>query len=330
MIRHPHVGLGGVTFWTPGGGVLLPYRSGVGPYPRVAVFDMANQLRYRGEAPETFADSFTYANTGGAPLEMVDSDGVTKTQPHNFLLQSSDLTSTWLTGGSLTIDGEDQVTYMAATADNLRQFVEPPLGPTYTTSLDIWSTTDAGEQVQAQLIVTGAPNGLFNITLASEATRVSFDTETDGGTGALLWRLQNNVDGLAKVVHVDNLCLHQSPMVLNPDTGTDCVPTTTDPIFLPRLSHYADLGSGLENAGLLLDTANETFTLDVDPGVYDVEVVSADGAVTRLAGEVVTDGFAIPVSGVISYVGFFPLNSFTLAMGNIPLTLGGGEEIILD
>jgi hypothetical protein len=285
------------------GNPLSDYAADNGALPGM-VYDFKRAKLFTGTAPvELVSSHYTYANTSGGVLEMVDSDGATKSQPHNFLLQSSDLTASWLTGGSLTIDGEDQVTYTAATADNVRQFVEPPLGPTYTTSLDIWSTTDAGEQVQAQLIVTGVPNGLLGITLASEATRVSFDTETDGGTGTLLWRLQNNVDGLAKVVRVNNLCVHQSPMVLNPDTGTDCVPTTTAIAYMARNGHYVDS----QRAGLLFDTADETMSLDeVSDGTYDIQVVENDGTVNTHLAEAVSGGYDLANTGVVSHVAFFP------------------------
>jgi hypothetical protein len=286
-----------------GGGPLDRYAADNGALPGM-VYDFKRALLFTGtERGDLTSDDYTYANTSGGVLEMVDSDGATKSQPHNFLLQSSDLTSTWLTGMSLTIDGEDQVTYTAATADNLRQFVTPPVGPTYTYSLDIWSTTDAGEQVQAQLFVTGVPNGLLDITLTSEATRVSLGTETDGGTEITLFRIQNNIDGLAKVVHVDNLCLYKSPMVLNPDTGTDCVPTTTAIAYMARNGHYVDS----QRAGLLFDATDETMSLDEVPnGTYDIQVVENDGTVNTHLAEAVSGGYDLADTGVVSHVAFFP------------------------
>jgi hypothetical protein len=102
------------------------------------VYDFKRALLFTGtERGDLTSDDYTYANTSGGVLEMVDSDGDTKSQPHNFFLQSSDLTATWLAGGSLTIDGEDQVTYTAATADNVRQPLALTPGATYTSSLDI-------------------------------------------------------------------------------------------------------------------------------------------------------------------------------------------------
>jgi hypothetical protein len=287
-----------------GGGPLARYAADNGALPTVMVYDFKRALLFTNtERGDLTSDDYTYANTSGGVLEMVDSDGATKAQPHNFLLQSSDLTSNWLTGGSLTIDGEDQVTYTAATADNLRQFVTPPVGPTYTYSLDIWSTTDAGEQVQAQLFVTGVPNGLLDVTLASEATRVSLGTETDGGTEITLFRIQNNVDGLAKVVHVDNLCLYKSPMVLNPDTGSDLVPTTTAIAYMARNGHYVDS----QRAGLLFDTTDETMSLDEVPnGTYDIQVVENDGTVNTHLAEAVSGGYDLADTGVVSHVAFFP------------------------
>jgi hypothetical protein len=287
-----------------GGGPLARYAADNGALPTVMVYDFKRALLFTGtERDALTSDDYTYANTSGGVLEMVDSDGATKSQPHNFLLQSSDLTATWLTGGSLTIDGEDQVTYTAATADNVRQFLSLTPGATYTSSLDIWSTTDAGEQVQAQLFVTDAANGTLDITLASAATRVSFDTDTAGGTDITLWRMQNNLDGLAKVVRVDNLCLHLSPMVLNPDTGTDLVPTTTAIAYMARNGHYVDS----QRAGLLFDATDETMSLDEVPnGTYDIQVVESDGTVNTHLAEAVSGGYDLADTGVVSHVAFFP------------------------
>jgi hypothetical protein len=286
------------------GNPLARYAAGNGALPSVMVYDFKRALLFTGtERGDLTSDDYTYANTSGGVLEMVDSDGATKSQPHNFFLQSSDLTATWLAGGSLTIDGEDQVTYTAATADNVRQLLALTPGATYTSSLDIWSTTDAGEQVQAQLFVTDIPNGLFNITLSSEATRVSFDTDTAGGTDITLFRIQNNVDGLAKVVHVDNLCLHLSPMVLNLDTGTDLVPTTTAIAYMARNGHYVDS----QRAGLLFDATDETMSLDEVPnGTYDIQVVENDGTVNTHLAEAVSGGYDLADTGVVSHVAFFP------------------------
>jgi hypothetical protein len=291
-----------------GGGVspLAAYASGNGALPTIAVHDLRAGRAWTGETEVDLSTVFTYVNASGAALAMVDSDGVTKAQPHNLLLQSSNLAQTWLPGGAAVIDGSDQVSFTAATADNLRQLLELTPGGIYTTSLDIWSVTNAGEDVQVQLFVTGVANGLLDVTLSDTPTRVSLDTDTAGGTDMPLWRLQNNLDGLAKTIRVRAASLYISPMVNNPTRGDDHVPTTTAPAFLPRLGHHVDLGAGLERVGLLFAGASETYTAtNVPDGTFDIEIVEADGTVTPFHSVPVTGGYSLSNDGNIAEIRVF-------------------------
>ena len=219
------------------------------------VFDFKQNYYRTGGTETTLSSAITHTRAGQAT--MVDSDGLLKWAPHNFLTYSSDFTNSSYSKGNVTIGSDnivapdgtttaDTVTatgssYIQGTLNSADTSIEYTLSvwmkvPSGTTSVDM-GNIDAGVYITKTVTTDWQ---LFSVTQTPSATtrypRVFRKTSGD------------------VTVHIWGAHLYRSDlggMANNSATGDSYVPTTSSAVYLPRVGHHVYNGSAWVNEGIL-------------------------------------------------------------------------------
>jgi hypothetical protein len=273
---------------------LGPYAAGNGALPTEKVYDFRRALLFTGAVPVGLVSShYTYANTSGGVLEMVDSDGVTKAQPHNFAVASEAFDAVYWGKLNCTITanqttdpdggtGADLIT--DDVVDNVHYVQDAiSLAPAELLSIGVCAKADTLDWL---LLRASFQTGWFDLANGALGTNPSFNL-TDGamtslGGGWYLCRADTTTlnptlrigsttgDGVVTYagsgqgIYLWGAFAHLQGMVNNPDRGDEYVPNAslTAAAFMARNGHYVDS----QRAGLLFDATDETMSLDEVPG----------------------------------------------------------------
>ena len=248
------------------------------------LLDFKNSVYKVGGSDSTLADSVTHTRAGQAT--MVDSDGLLKWSPHNFLTYSSDFTDSSYSKSNVTIGGDnivapdgtttaDTVTatgssYIQGTLNSANTSIEYTLSvwmkvPSGTTSVDM-GNIDAGVYVTKTVTTDWQ---LFSVTQTPSATtrypRVF--RKTSGDVTVHIWGAHAYRSDLGGMVN-------------NPSqpTGFETyVPTTSSAVYAPRVGHHVYNGSAWVNEGILHESEAKTnlaYPSDISGGSWTGEVWS--------------------------------------------------------
>lgn len=207
-----------------------------------------NYFRLKG-VRSTFDEVFTHTRTG--PATLVDRDGVLKWTAHNFVKNSDDLGgSGWVLspvsggtrdGATLTLTGAENYVYFNHNGtipeldDTAVTFAMEVVCDQTVSDVPIRVTDSLdGSQYEGLLdLVAGVSQTIrFTATFGSSSLEIGLDSRNaviPGGS-----------DQFGYAVTFSKVRVYRAdlPMVNNPETGDDYVPTTTAARALPRLHNY--------------------------------------------------------------------------------------------
>ena len=296
------------------------------------VFDFTGNVFKTGGGISTFSNSITHARAGNAT--MTDADGLLKWAPHNLLIRSEE-TNVWgQTGaGSIVVDNAvaPDGTTTAATftigSTNFHRYIRS-FG-TYTTgdkiTYSFWVRSDTVTTLPVGINggANQANNTIFgSLTVTSTWQLVEFEFTVLGDDNSIYYIIgkqpHNPVNcqlGDVEIWHPHAYRSSLGGMVNNPSqpTGFETyVPTTSSPVYLPRVGHHIYNGSAWVNEGILHeseartnlathsnDFGNLAYQLWIHSGVTFTpnSAISPDGTTNATKLDMASNGFSRKLTG---------------------------------
>ena len=261
------------------------------------VFDFKQNYYRTGGTETTLSPAVTHARAGQAT--MVDSDGLLKWAPHNLVTYSEDFTnSSWTKNnvsitanattapdGTLTADlitensatGRHRVYNQINSLEGTRSCFFKYAGSTQWVSVTSGSNTASWVNIQTGVLgtigsgtttsVTDHGDGWYELSVYKDGASIyaiynlaNADGATsytgDGTSGAYIWGAHAYRSDLGGMVN-------------NSETGNSYVPTTSSPVYAPRVGHYVYNGSAWVNEGILHESEARTNLLTHSNGFTD-------------------------------------------------------------
>ena len=324
------------SYWDAREGTLSSYA--VNNFDPKLVFDFTGNVFKTGGVASTLANSVTHARAGQAT--MVDSDGLIKWAPHNLFKSSENYNLNGWYRNQYTVTPNNDIAPDGTTTANLVSTTDVSAsylmddGTAFTNignyTIKFWAKANTGvSTLRIWTWMLGGSAGssgqtTFNLTNEWQLLEINPTITTAGqpriridqpGTGAssfYLWgahAYRSNLGG----------------MVNNPSqpTGFETyVPTTSSPVYLPRLGHHIYNGSAWVNEGILheseartnlvpysQDFSNAYWKFVVSPTITSNATTAPDGTTTadRVAADRVAtnngsfqDSTAVPTGGCVS------------------------------
>ena len=300
------------------------------------VFNFTGNVFKTGGVASTFSNSITHARAGQAT--MTDSDGLLKWAPHNLLTLSGDLTNAgWndsnvtVTAGQNNFEGNPTAFKITPTAISGLHRLYKTTGNSYlgnygilTTTIDVkadgynfftiahhfntYATINLSDGTVALNVngvsptVTSLGNGWYRCSVTSSAgTQEVFsvgETSTNGSFGSQTF----TGDGTSGVL-VAYPRSHRSDlggMVNNSATGDSYVPTTSSPVYAPRVGHHVYNGTAWVNEGILHESEARTnllrYSNDFVNGLWNKQSITLTGGGVSPSG--LTDATVITASAL--------------------------------
>ena len=242
--------------------------------PKLALDFIGNTYR-TGGADSTLADSITHARAGHAT--MVDSDGLIKRAPHNLLIRSEELNLWGQTGaGGVVVDnavapdGTTTAATFTISSTNfnryIRSFSTYKAGDIITFSFWVRSDTVTTLPFGINGGANGANNPIFgSLTVTSTWQLFEFEFTILGNDTSLYYMIgkqyNNPVNCQLGDVEIWHPHVYRSDlggMANNSATGDSYVPTTSSPVYLPRVGHHIYNGNAWVNEGILHESEART------------------------------------------------------------------------
>jgi hypothetical protein len=267
--------LGSTEVYSSGGAVVDDYAANsISPE---FVADFANDYYRVASNESTFDSALTFSRSGNAT--MVDSDGLIKWAPHNFIDESEFANGTdpvaggWVDASSGAYSATtfvnglgETVGAVTATMTNSAPRHRYPLSGldsngTYT--VEVWigpSTTITGIclQVTGFTNISGTTTANVEDADANGRIAITFTLDTDVAGDLYIGRPFGNTTG---VIEMGGVSLYRSDlggMVDNPDRGDSYVPTTGSAAYLARRGHHVYNGTSWVNEGILVESEART------------------------------------------------------------------------
>jgi len=219
-----------------------------------------NYYRVNGE-DTTFANALTHSRTSNAT--MVDSDGLIKWAPHNFMREDWNVdptnTGKWLYANISNITFTQNVSdpFGGTSALRVVSSSNQTLYPRFSLVSDFFnkpSRVSAWIRSSANARVTLAGNSSAEQTFTTTTewtlyTTDIFSTGSDLGNGIIIYA--------GEEFEIFGYHIHRADlggMVNNPDTGNSYVPTSGSAVYLPRIGHHVYDGTSWVNEGVLIES----------------------------------------------------------------------------
>ncbi len=255
----------------------------VGGFDPKLALDFKNGVYKVNGSDSTLANSVTHVRAGHAT--MVDSDGLIKWAPHNLLAYSQDFSS-WPTSSNVTITSNTTIAPDGTTTadsaifdgnDNAR--VEQSITQTGSRVLAVWMKVPSGTQG----VYIGFTSGDLSLVTVTDQW-VLYSYESANGTYPRI-----NCRDIA-TVHIWGARVYRSDlvgMVNNPATGDSYVPTTSSPVYLPRVGHHVYNGSAWVNEGILHESEARTNSMPQSTDMLNwrqLNITASSSTVTSPSG----------------------------------------------
>ena len=274
------------------------------------VFDFTGNVFNTGGGISTFSNSITHARAGNAT--MTDADGLLKWAPHNLVEYSEDFTNSSWTKDNVSItanattapDGTltaDLITENSATGlhrvynqitlvEGTRSCFFKYAGSTQWVYVVSGSNTASWVNIQTGVLGTIGAGTTTSVTDHGDGW-YELSVYKDGASIYAIYNLAN-ADGVTSYTgdgtsgaYIWGAHCHKSDlggMVNNSATGNSYVPTTSSPVYLPRVGHHVYNGSAWANEGILHESEART-NLVTESNVFTtfgVSTVTADSGVS--------------------------------------------------
>jgi len=239
------------------------------------VLDFKNSVYKTGGTDTTLSSAVTHARAGNAT--MVDSDGLLKWSPHNLLTRSEELNLWTQVGtGSVVVDNavapDGTTTAATLTMGSTTALRYIRSSGTYTAgdiiTYSFWARSDTVTALP--LGINGGTNGDNNsifsdVTVTSTWQLVEFEFTVLGSDTSLYYIIGKQGDnpvinqlGDIEIWHPHAYRSDLGGMVNNSATGNSYVPTTSSPVYAPRVGHHVYNGSAWVNEGVLHESEART------------------------------------------------------------------------
>jgi len=239
------------------------------------VLDFKNSVYKTGGTDTTLSSAVTHARAGNAT--MVDSDGLLKWSPHNLLTRSEELNLWTQVGtGSVVVDNavapDGTTTAATLTMGSTTALRYIRSSGTYTAgdiiTYSFWARSDTVTTLP--LGINGGTNGDNNsifsdVTVTSTWQLVEFEFTVLGSDTSLYYIIGKQGDnpvinqlGDIEIWHPHAYRSDLGGMVNNSATGNSYVPTTSSPVYAPRVGHHVYNGSAWVNEGVLHESEART------------------------------------------------------------------------
>ena len=242
------------------------------------VFDFTGNVFKTGGGISTFSNSITHARAGNAT--MTDADGLLKWAPHNLLIRSEE-TNVWgqtgaggvVVDNAVAPDGTTTAATFTIGSTNFHRYIRS-FG-TYTTgdkiTYSFWVRSDTVTTLPFGINggANQANNTIFgSLTVTSTWQLVEFEFTVLGDDNSLYYIIgkqpHNPVNcqlGDVEIWHPHAYRSSLGGMANNPaqSTGFETyAPTTSSPVYLPRVGHHIYNGSAWVNEGILHESEART------------------------------------------------------------------------